>query len=312
MSGPKIFSDSFVAFNQQCDVVLPDIDADRAKQILQKIKNETSRIELAASKFEAVSEIGQINTLPKNEWISVSEEFWKLLSISAEFYEMSNGAFDVSYGPLFDAWESDPELSIDKIQELKAACGFDKIEMNTENQCFRFLAEDMQLDFSALQKAYVLEMLVQLFEHEGISNAIVSVEEECVLARGLHPQGEAWPVGVRNLDAPREFVHVFSLNNETVCTAGTEYLDLKTGEVKFRKLLSPESGQIVEGRKTVSVKAQSALLATFISYIWLILPESDKELVAGQLNEVEILECEYLDDDVKTKHTLIGGPETDE
>ena len=308
MSEPKIFSDSFVAFNVQCDVVLPGMDADQAKQILQKIKNETSRIELAVSRSEAVSEIGQVNALPKNEWIEVSDEFWEILTISSEFYTMSNGAFDVTYAPLFDGWKSEATLTADQITKLKAACGFDKLEIDAENQRFRFLADDMQLDFGALEKAYALEILKDLFRQEGISNAIISMAEESVLAQGHHPQGEAWPMGVRNLNQPHEFVHVFSAIDQVVCTTGTEYIDMETGERKPRKLLSPETGEIVKGRKAVSVKATSALMATFISYVWLILPESDKSIIADQLKGIEIMECEYLADDVKTKHTLIEEP----
>lgn len=306
MSGNQIFSDSLVAFNSQCDVVFPDIDADRAKQLLQKIKNEISQIELAVSRSSEVSEIWQVNNSPKNEWVSVSDDLWELLNISADFYAMSNGAFDVTFAPLFEALKTEDTLSETKIAELRSACGFDKVELDADKQCFRFLADGMQFDFSALEKAYALEVLKNLLMQEGVSGAIVSFEEESVLALGTHPSGEAWPMGVRNLDTPNEFVHVFTLSDELVVSTGTEYIDLETGMLKSRKIVSPETGKVIGGRKTVSVKAKSALVAAFVSYCWLILPENDQAIVADQLKDVEVFECEYLEDDVKTKQTLIG------
>ena len=306
MSGNQIFSDSLIAFNTQCDVVFPEMEASRAKHLLQKIKNEISQIELAVSRSSEVSEIWQVNNSPKNEWVSVSDDLWELLNISADFYAMSNGAFDVTFAPLFEAWKTEDSLSETKITELRSACGFDKVEIDTDKQRFRFLADGMQFDFGALEKVYALEVLKDLLKQEGVSAAIVSFEEECVLALGKHPGGEDWPMGIRNLDTPNEFVHVFTLADELVVSTGTEYIDLETGTLKGRKILSPETGKVLEGRKTVSVKAKSALIAAFVSYCWLILPENDQSIVADQLKDIEVFECEYLEDDVKTKQTLIG------
>ena len=147
---------------------------------------------------------------------------------------------------------------------------------------------------------------------EGL-NGIISFEEEAVLALGKHPGGDDWPVGIRNLKQPEEFNHVFELSNQSMMTSGTAYLNFDTGEMNDRLIISPESGYPIEGRKTVSVKAGSALMAAFISHIWLILPEQDKSIIADQLENIEIFETEYISNDVKTKHTIIeGGNDDDE
>lgn len=312
MSERKIISDSIVAFNHQCDVVFPNVEADRAKQLLQKIKNEVSRIELSISRTLDVSEILQLNNSAKNEWLTVSDELWEILRVSFDFYTMSNGALDVTCAPLFDAWKEADALSEEKISEAKSKSGFDKVEIDSENKRFRFLTDGMQFDFGALQKAYVLDILGSLLKEENISDAIVSFEEESVLALGVHPNGKAWPMGIRNLEHPNEFVHVFSFSDQVVVTTGTEYIDMETGMVKSRNIISPETGEKLQKKMTVSVRANSALMAAFVSYIWLILPENDKSIIADQLKDVEIFECEYLDDDIRTKLTLIGEEGNDD
>jgi len=312
MSGANIFSDSFSAFGVQCDVVLPDMEAEQAKALMQLIKNVVSRVELSVSNKEMIAEILQVNQTKKNEWIKPSGEFWDLLTICFDFYQMSNGALDITFTPLFDAWKSGNDLNETEIAKIRHKCGFDKVELDEERKRFRFLEEAMKLDFALFQKAYVLDILKQELVRNEVENCIVSFEEDEVLALGQHPGGDEWPLGVRNIENPDEFIHVFLVKDMFVVTAGTYCLNWEKGASECRLVLSPETGKPVNQKKTVSVKAESALLAAFVANSWLILPDNDKEIIADQLHNVEIFEAEYLSNDLATKHTIIAENENNE
>jgi thiamine biosynthesis lipoprotein len=307
MSGNQIFSDSFIAFGAQCDVVFPDINANQARDLLQNIKKNVALIELTISRSEELSEIRKINRTDKGEWISTSGDFWEILDLSNDFFNMSNGAFDVTMAPLNQFWESAKAPSADKLEKVRQKCGFDHVELDPDNKRMKFLNRGMEFDFSPLEKAYTLDVLKEDLTHENGLNGIISMDEEAVLALGKHPGGDDWPVGIRNLEDPNDFLHVFELSNQCVVSAGTVYLNFETGEVRKRTIVSPESGLLVEGRKTISVKSNSALMASFIAHVWLILPGNDKSIIADQLDEIEIFETEYLENDIKTKHTIIEG-----
>ncbi|WP_340114188.1 FAD:protein FMN transferase [Maribellus mangrovi] len=307
MSGKQIFSDSFIAFGAQCDVVFPDIDAEHAKDLLQNIKKSVSQIELAISRSEEVAEIWQINQASENEWLTLSEDFTDMLNFSMDFFDMSNGALDVTMAPLIQLWESNEDPTELELEETQKKCGLDNVKFEPELKRMMFLKPGMEFDFTVLEKAYALDVLKEELIQEETLSGIVSMEEEAVLALGKHPEGDDWPMGIRNLENPNEFLHVFELNNQCIVSAGTVYLNFETGKIQDRKVVSPELGYCVEGRKTVSVKANSALMAAFIAHIWLILPENDKAIIADQLEQVEIFEAEYLDDDIKTKQTIIEG-----
>ncbi len=307
MTGTNIFSDSINAFGVQCDIVLPDMKAPDAKELMQLIKNVVSRIELAVSNKEVIAEVLRINQAEKDEWIEPSGELWDLLTICFDFYQMSNGALDVTYAPMFEAWKAGSKLQDEEIATIDARCGFDKVELDNAKRRFRFLEENMKLDFALFQKAYILDILKQELVRNNVESCIVSFEEDEVLALGQHPGGDEWPLGVRNLDNPKEFIHVFLVSNRFVVTAGTYCLNWEKGETDCRMILSPETGKPVEKRKTVSVMAESALLAAFVANSWLILPDGDKEIIADQLSHVEIFEAEYLSNDLATNHTIIEG-----
>lgn len=307
MSEPTIFSDTFLAMGALCDVVLPNVDASFAKEVFQQIKTEVVQLENAISRYSLVSSIWEVNNAPKNEWLSVSDEMWEILSICSEFYEMSNGAFDVSIAPFIALWKEEKAPSEEEIENTRKKCGFDKVELDHENKKIRFAEEGMELDFGAVEKGFVLDILKPMIVDLGVENAIVSFQEDVVLAMGNHPNGDFWPLGIRNLRNPAEFNHVFSTSNQMVSTAGTVFIHDDGEGIKRRQIISPASGLLIEGDKTVSVQSDSATMGEFIANIWLILSENDKAILSENFKNIEILEVEYLEDDIRTKLSIFKG-----
>lgn len=306
MTGASVFSDTFLAFGSHCDVVLPNLEADHAKKIFQQIKTEIEQLESNISRFSLVSDIHEINQTVKDQWVDVPGELWEILTISKDFHEMSQGAFDVTMFPLQWLWVEKGNLEDEELSETRQHCGFEKIEFDYDNKRIRFTDEGLELDFVAIEKGFALDLIKPLLIDLGLTDAIVSFEEDVVLALGNHPAGTAWPIGIRNLQNPNEFVHVFETSGQSVYTTGTVFIRDDGAGMKERVIISPESGMPLGGKRTVSVKADSATMGAFIANIWLILPENDKAIIADQLQNVEILEVEYLDDDIKTKISLIN------
>uniref|UniRef100_UPI003217564F FAD:protein FMN transferase n=1 Tax=uncultured Draconibacterium sp. TaxID=1573823 RepID=UPI003217564F len=304
MPESTIFSDTFLAMGAPCDVVLPEVESTFAKEIFQKIKTEIEQLENNISRFSTLSAIWKVNNTPKDEWIPVSLETWEILKICKDFFEMSNGAFDITTAPLSSLWTENETPTIEEIENAKEKCGFDKIELDEDNKSIRFTADDMELDFSAIEKGFALDILKPMLIDMGVKNAIISFQEEAVLALGNHPGGDVWPLGIRNQKKPMEFNHVFPTSNQSVVTAGTVFIRDDGEGIQKRQIISPATGTLIEGDKTVSVKSESATMGAFISTIWLILPENDKEILAGNFENIEIMEVDYLEDDIRTKLSI--------
>ena len=305
MTEPAIFSDTFLAFGSHCDVVLPNLEAGTAKNIFQQIKADIEQLESTISRFSLLSDIHEINQTEKDVWMEVPDELWEILTIANDFNQMSQGAFDVTMFPVQSLWVEKEDVEEKELEESLQKCGFDKIELDLDNKRLRFKEDGVELDFGAIEKGFALDLVKPLLIDLGVKDAIISFEEDVVLALGNHPAGTDWPLGIRNQQQPNEFTHVFEVSDQTVYTTGTVYIRDDGEGMKDRKIISPATGFPVEGKRTVSVKADSATMGAFIANIWLILPENDKAIISNQLRDVEILEVEYTDDDVKTKTTII-------
>ncbi|MFV0593665.1 MAG: FAD:protein FMN transferase [Draconibacterium sp.] len=312
MSEPTIFNETFGMFGVNADVVLVGIEEERAKKISEMLQEELLQLECEISRSNASSFVLKTDRSPKNKWIKCSPDFFDVLMLCADFYDMSNGAFDITMAPLVQLWKSSNDLSEEELQAAKQYCGFDKVDLDAERLRFRFLEDGMQLDFSCIELAYAIDLLKSLLKEEGVENAIVNFEERAVLALGHHPAGEAWPIGIRNIRAPYEFLQFFEMKDCACISDGTIYLQEEAEGIQHRLVISPENGIAVDGLKTVSVKTGAATMGAFLARVWLILPENDKSILADQLREIEIFEAEYLEDDIQTKLTILNGEDEDE
>lgn len=305
MPEPEIFSDHFPAFGGKCDVVFTRLEASEAKRVLQMMKNEMEQLENIISSASLISDINRLNADKSEEWVAVDSVFIDLLSVCSDFYEMSNGAFDVSIGTLEKLWERNNQPGQDQIQSALTNSGFHLLEIDSENNRVRFQKAGVILDFGAIDKAYAADVMKNILLENKITDCIVSFDEEVILALGVHPSGEAWPIGIRNPLHPDEFIHEFECTHRFVVNTGTWILDPEKGIPVTKKVISPETGRLAEGRKMISVSGSSAVLSAFLAHVWMILTEHDQSIIADQLADMEVFEADFADDDVKTKLTVL-------
>ena len=309
MNGTDFFHNSFFAMGTRCDVVFTHVEKEFAEQVFFIIKNEIIHLEHQLSRFIPQSPVSVLNQTAKNVWVQVSDDLWDVLTICYDFWQMSNGAFDITAAPLISLWKNQPEnqkISEEDIQKAKNISGFCKVEFDFENKKIKFSVDGVEFDFGAVGKGIALDTIKPVLQKQGIKNAVVSFGESSILALGNHPNGKNWPLGIRNPYRANEFIHVFNTSGETVTTSGTIVTTDEGGVKQRTHVISPVTGLPVDGCRTISVKSQSATLGEFLSTTWLILPENDKIVLSEKLKKVEILEVNYLDNqNFETKLTIV-------
>ena len=306
MSEPIIYSDSFLAMESHCDVVLSDVSEDVAKHIFEQVKSEVEHIENNLNRFYPDSPIALLCNSETNKWISVSDEIWDVLTTCFDLYQISNGAFDITVAPLVELWEEKINPGHDEIIAAKERCGFQHVEFDYDNQKIRFLREGMAFDFDGIQKGLVLDRLKLMLEDMNVKKAIVSFGEDAVLAIGNHPNGSKWPIGIRNQMKPMEFVHVFAASNEVITSTGTLEKEGMQEEITKSYTISPATGEAIRDNRTISVKSNSGLMGSFIAVCWLILPNNDRAILSENFKDIEIFEANYFDNDIQTSLSIIN------
>ncbi len=146
--------------------------------------------------------------------VTPDEIFIDMYNISREYYEMSGGAFDVTAGPLFDAWGfgfKDGDFPTDaEVDRLMEDCGMDRLRSDirealgadgTLNPRDLLLPEYAlgalpQLNYNAIAQGYSCDLLARWLHGVGVHDMLIMLGGGEIYCEGVNPSGRPWTVGV--------------------------------------------------------------------------------------------------------------------
>ena len=124
------------------------------------------------SDYEPDSEVSRLSRT-HNEWVPVSTELWRVLEHGQKLAEKTDGAFDITIGPLVNTWRRarrkkempSPEL----LAEMRARVGWRKLELDPERKAARLLAPDMRIDLGGIAKGYAIDAALAVVMKRGLT-----------------------------------------------------------------------------------------------------------------------------------------------
>ncbi len=206
------------------------------------------------------SEISRFNRAAAGDWFPVSAAFCEVVELALEVSSATNGALDVTVGPLVDAWGfgagsgepavPDPAL----LDELRATTGYDKLEADCSQPALRKSLDALQIDLSAVAKGYGVDRVADALDRAGFTNYLVEVGGEMRI-RGTKPGDQPWRVGVEAPDRDaRRIFDALTIANTGLASSG-DYRNYFEAEGRyFSHTLDPRSGAPVDhGTAAVTV-----------------------------------------------------------
>lgn len=167
-----------------------------------------ARIERSVSGYDKGSLLSRFNA---GERVVPDDIFIELYEYSYRFYELTDGAFDVSAGPLFDIWgfgfKGGGFPSDDAVERTRSACGMSRLRPDIANAvaedgtiCGRDLlvsGDDAlpALNFNAIAQGYSCDIVARYLYSLGVKDMLVDVGGE-IYCDGVNPSGGPWKIGV--------------------------------------------------------------------------------------------------------------------
>lgn len=210
-----------------------------------KIDSLITAINKSASTYIPTSDLSKINK--GDTTVLADANLQQVFTKSAKIFKETEGAFDPTVGILVNAWGFGPEKPIEnldslKVQELLKFVGFDKVQL--ENGKIKKLYPEIYLDFNAIAKGYLVDMVSRMFEKNGVKNYMVEIGGE-IRARGKNEKGTPWKIAIENpnTDGSRSFATVIELKDESIATSGN-YRKFKVKEdgTKYVHTINPKTG----------------------------------------------------------------------
>jgi FAD:protein FMN transferase len=196
-------------------------------------------------------------------WIRLGDDLYELLACAQAIAEATDGAFDLTAGPVVALWRRarrqgelpDPE----RVETALEAVGWRKLELDPEARAAKLHAAGMRLDPGAIAKGFALDQAYEVLRGRGIERALVVGGGD--VRAGIAPPGESgWRVAVDPFGDGRARVEL-RIESAAVSTSGDAFQALELGGIRYSHVLDPRTGQAVATRVAASVMADSAARA---------------------------------------------------
>jgi thiamine biosynthesis lipoprotein len=235
----------------------------QGEQLLKECIEEVSRIEDLLSEFRPGSETTLINAAAGGKAISVSEETFQLLHRSLQISRLTDGAFDISSGPLkklFQFKRTDFEWPAkEKIGAAMELTGFKKIHLEPGRKV-KLEMPGMHISFAAIGKGYAADKVKSLMKAKGVESGMVNASGDLTVW-GNRPNSKGWNAGIADPDNVDAIKWWIPLQGLSIATSGNyeQYFEWK-GE-RYSHNIDPRTGMPVRLIKSVSVISPAAELS---------------------------------------------------
>ncbi|MFA7706353.1 MAG: FAD:protein FMN transferase, partial [Candidatus Omnitrophota bacterium] len=226
------------------------------------------------------SEISQLNRTGR---LKVSPDTFYIIKRSKEFWQETEGAFDISVAPLVEIWGfSDQKHKVPSeglIKDTLRLVGSDKIILHEKDNVVEFKLSGMKIDLGAIAKGYALDCAAVKLKENNISSCLINAGGQ-VYALGKGPEGN-WRVAIQN-PRKRQVSKIIELEKEeSVSTSGDyEQFFFDNGK-RYCHILDPKTGYpVTNAISSVTVTTDSALEADALSTaIFVLGKEKEEELL---------------------------------
>lgn len=227
-------------------------------QLAAEVDAEFARIDKALSNYRPDSRIEDFNSTLSTELLEVEAELVHLVERARTVYHASNGCYDLTMKPLFDAWgfkkaEFTPPTDA-QLAEILQHIGMDKLETIDDTHLRKTLPQ-LRIDVSSIGQGYSVQKMSALLEGYGVSNYLVEVGGE-MQVQGKKADGSPWRIAlerpVPNEQTIHKIVSFDSGNQMSLMASGTYRHYFDSEGKRYSHIIDARSGKPVE-HDTVSV-----------------------------------------------------------
>jgi thiamine biosynthesis lipoprotein len=205
---------------------------------------------------------------------------------------MSNGAFDITVGPLTKLWRRAIRRSTfperEKLDLAKAKVDYKNIEIDSLQKRIRLLKEGMRLDLGGIAKGYAVDQVMVLLKQHGIKSALVHGGGDIVVSEP--PPGlNGWRIEKNKVDTSKLLgTEIILLANKAVATSGDRYKYLEWKGKRYAHIIDPRTGLGVNHRRQVTVIAENCTEADAMASIFSIIDEETMLDLLGKYPMIDI------------------------
>lgn len=244
------------------------------------------------STYDSTSVISKVN---RNQPVELDPLFLACYNRAIEISELTGGAFDITAGPLVNAWGFGPEhrekMTSEKIDSLKEITGYQKIKLQ-DGKIIK-ANQNMKLDMSAIAKGFTCDLIARFLAGKGCESYMVEIGGE-VTAKGVNEKNRIWTIGISKPEESSFFEASdlqakVQLPDNSLATSGNYRNFYVEDGQKFAHTIDPESGYPVQhSLLSATVLAENCMDADAFATAFMVLGLEKSIEIAAELPEIAV------------------------
>ena len=260
------------------------------KNMRNDIEKILSEINQSMSTYIEKSELSKINYSKSLGWHTLSDDLFTVIEHANNISKKTNGAFDITIGPLVNLWGFGPNKSENKmpstesIELVKKDIGYRKILLNKSQKKISKLVPDLYLDLSGIAKGFAVDKIARHLEKKNLENYLIEIGGE-LLANGINNDKMIWQIGIENPNVrDKQVKRIIQLKNMAMATSGDYKNYFEENGVRYSHTIDPVTGKPIKHKLvSVTVLDSTALNADVLATAFMVMGPEKTLLLASDL-----------------------------
>ncbi|MCK7458139.1 FAD:protein FMN transferase [Idiomarina aminovorans] len=219
-------------------------------EIKRKVDIVLERVNAQMSTYDPESELSQFNQFKSTEPVVISRALERVVTRALEIAEQTDGALDVTIGPLVNLWGFGPQAKPEneptesELREARQKTGYQKLRV--ENHQLIKDNPQMYVDLSTIAKGYGVDRVAHLLEQLRIKQYLIEIGGE-ILVKGGKPDEASWRLAIEKpVSTERAVQDVVELNDGALATSGDYRNYYEENGRRYSHIIDPATGSPIQ------------------------------------------------------------------
>lgn len=262
-----------------------------SKEELQSgILGTLEEVDRLASTWREDSELSRFNASRESDWIDTSTEFCGAIESALEVSRLTDGAFDITVGPLVNLWGFGPGGDIvqppteDALLAVMAGVGYQGLQTHCDVPAVKKRSDRIYIDLSGWAKGYAVDQVAALLDRNKLKDYLVEIGGE-MRVRGHNAEGLKWAVAIETPSTTKRVPHsVLRVTDTGVATSGDYRNYFEHDGKHYSHTIDARNGRpVTHSLAAVTVVNPSAAFADAMATALLVLGPADGPQRAEEL-----------------------------
>jgi len=233
------------------------LDEEKAAEIFTAAFDEIDRLDHLLSNYMATSELSRISRLAYPGPVTTDPETFRFLEISFDYSRRTNGAFDITVGPLMRAWgffrDTGHYPNPEELAKARQSTGWQHVHLDPQARTVQFDVPGMELDPGGIGKGYAVDCVATLLRGLGVTRALVDAGSSSIYAIGAPPGQPGWIVRVPVPGDRTRTISTVTLRDTSLSTSGNYEKFFRLNGKVYCHIMDPRTGAPVDGMLQTTV-----------------------------------------------------------